>query len=209
LCGNPYRNNESNNTLQIYIAMVIAEQKVGILTYSIHIEDAQGELLEQASNDNPRTLLFGTGRLLKSFENKLMGLKSGDSFEFVLSPEEAFGNQRDDMVMEIPVSAFLVDGEMREGMLEIGKIIPMMDSEGNALNGTVVAVNGDKVTMDFNHPLAGKSLYTSGNIMHVREATEEELNPAPSGCGCGTPNDACCGGSESHEHHHHQHEHHH
>ncbi len=189
--------------------MVIEEQKVGMLTYSIHIEDVHGELLEQASEENPRTLLFGTGRLLKSFENKLMGLKTGDSFEFVLNPEEAFGNRREDMVMDIPVSAFMVEGEIREGMLEIGNTIPMMDSDGNALNGAVVSVNGDKVTMDFNHPLAGKSLFTFGSVLHVREATDEELNPAPSGCGCGTPNDACCGGTESHEHHHHHHEHHH
>jgi FKBP-type peptidyl-prolyl cis-trans isomerase SlyD len=189
--------------------MVIADQKVGILTYNIHIEDAHGELLEQATKDNPRTLLFGTGRLLKSFENKLKGLKTGDSFEFVLSPEEAFGNHRDDMVMEIPVSAFEVNGEVRDGMLEIGKSIPMMDNEGNALNGSVIAVNGGIVTMDFNHPLAGKSLFTFGNVLNVREATYEELNPAPSGCGCGTPDDACCGGNEPHEQHHNHHAQHH
>jgi FKBP-type peptidyl-prolyl cis-trans isomerase SlyD len=57
--------------------------------------------------------------------------------------------------------------------------------------------------MDFNHPLAGKSLYTFGQVLNVREATFEELNPAPSGCGCGSHSDSCCGGGgHSHDHHH-------
>ncbi len=188
--------------------MVIAEQKVGVLTYNIHIDNHNGELLEEAPESNPRTLLFGTGRLIKSFEERLMGLKSGDDFSFKLGPEEAFGQYRKDMVMEIPITAFMVDGNIREGMLDIGNIVPMMDSEGHALNGRVVTVNNDKVTMDFNHPLAGKSLYTYGKVLHVREATHEELNPAPSGCGCGSQNDACCGGGEHKEHHHeHHHQH--
>ncbi len=191
--------------------MVIAEQKVGVLTYSIHISNKEGELLEQASEAEPRTLVFGTGRLLKSFEDRLTGLKSGDEFAFSLSPEEAFGHQREELLMDIPVSAFMVDGKIREGMLEIGKTIPMMDSEGTALNGRVLAIDGEKVKMDFNHPLAGKSLYTYGKVLHVREATYEELNPAPGGCGCGTPDDACCGSSETnghaHQHHHEHHQH--
>lgn len=190
--------------------MVIAEQKVGVLTYSIHVSDRQGELLEQATETEPRTLVFGTGRLLKSFEERLTGLKTDDEFAFNLKPEEAFGLQREELIMDIPVSAFMTEGKLREGMLEIGNTIPMMDSEGTALNGRVVAVNGDQVKMDFNHPLAGKTLYTCGKVLHVREATEEELNPAPAGCGCGTPNDACCGSGETngHEHHHHHHAHH-
>ncbi len=189
--------------------MVIAEQKVGVLSYNIHIGDSKGELLEQATETSPRTLVFGTGRLIKSFEDRLIGLKAGDSFEFKLSPEEAFGLHRSEMVMEIPVSAFMIDGEIRQGMLDIGNIVPMMDSEGTALNGRVVATNAEKVTMDFNHPLAGKELYTKGSVLHVREATYEELNPAPSGCGCGTPNDACCGSNENEAHHHHHDHHHH
>jgi FKBP-type peptidyl-prolyl cis-trans isomerase SlyD len=192
--------------------MVISDQKVGVLTYSIYTENIHGELLEEATESEPRTLLFGSGRLLRSFEERLKGLKTGDEFAFTLDSGEAFGQYRQDMIMQIPLTAFVINGQIREGMLDIGSIVPMMDSEGTALNGRVLEVNDEKVTMDFNHPLAGKNLYTFGKVLHVREATYEELNPAPSGCGCGTPSDACCGGSEQmdhnhHHHHEHQHEH--
>lgn len=186
--------------------MVIEQNKVGVLSYSIHLEDERGELLEQATLSNPRTLLFGTGRLMKHFENKLLGLKSGDTFEFTLSPEESFGKHREDLVLEIPKSAFTHKGKLEPELLEIGKIIPMMDSDGNPFDGKVLSVDENKVKMDFNHPLAGKQLFSKGEVLNVREATEEELNPVVSGCGCGTPNDSCCGSGDAHNHEHHHNE---
>ncbi|MDP3446323.1 MAG: FKBP-type peptidyl-prolyl cis-trans isomerase [Ignavibacteria bacterium] len=183
--------------------MIIQKNKVGVLTYGIYVENESGELLEHASNEAPRTLLFGTGRLLKSFEERLLGLKSGDSFEFILSPEEAFGVVKQELLMEIPTAAFMVNGKIKEDTLVVGKTVPMMDNQGNPFDGKVVAINGEQVSMDFNHPLAGKNLFTKGSVLNVREATYDELNPAPSGCGCGTPNDSCCGGSESKGHNHH------
>ncbi|MDO8899119.1 MAG: peptidylprolyl isomerase [Bacteroidales bacterium] len=188
--------------------MVLQENKVGVLSYSIHVENESGELLEQATAINPRTMVFGTGRLLKSFETRLLGLKSGEKFEFVLSPDECFGDYREELVMDIPKAAFMINGELKAGTLEIGRTVPMMDNEGNPFDGRVISVEGDVVTMDFNHALAGKSLYTFGEVLNVREATYEELNPVASGCGCGTPNDSCCGGGghshdHSHDHHHH------
>jgi FKBP-type peptidyl-prolyl cis-trans isomerase SlyD len=185
--------------------MIIQENKVGVLTYSIHVENENGELLEQATAINPRTMVFGTGRLLKSFETRLLGLRSGDKFEFVLNPEECFGDYREELVMDIPKAAFMVNGELKEGTLEIGRTVPMMDSEGNPFDGRVLSIEGNVVTMDFNHPLAGKPLFTYGEVLNVREATYEELNPVASGCGCGTPNDSCCGGGGhdyDHDHHH-------
>ncbi|MDP3461630.1 MAG: FKBP-type peptidyl-prolyl cis-trans isomerase [Bacteroidales bacterium] len=189
--------------------MEITAKKLGVLAYSIRVNDHQGELLEEASAEQPRTMVFGTGRLLGSFEQKLMGLKAGDSFEFTLNPAESFGEYNPDMVMDLPVAAFIVKGEIKPGLLDIGNMIPMMDSEGNPFNGKVISVLGDKVNMDFNHPLAGKSLYTTGQILEVREATHEELNPVAAGCGCGTPNDSCCGGGSHHGHHHDDDHHHH
>lgn len=186
--------------------MKIEQHKVGVLAYSIQVEDAQGDVLEQASLNEPRTLVFGLGRLMQSFENKLMGLKSGDKFEFLLSPEETFGAYKEEMVMDIPKTAFMINGELKTDALVLGKVVPMMDNHGNPFNGYITELKDDAVTMDFNHPLAGKSLYTVGEVLNVREATFEELNPAPSGgCGCGTPDDSCCGGGSKKEGHHHHH----
>jgi FKBP-type peptidyl-prolyl cis-trans isomerase SlyD len=186
--------------------MKIEQHKVGVLAYSIQVEDAQGDVLEQASVSEPRTLVFGLGRLMQSFEDKLIGLKSGDKFEFLLTPEETFGVYKDEMVMDIPKTAFMINGELKADTLVLGKVVPMMDNHGNPFNGYITELKDDAVTMDFNHPLAGKSLYTVGEVLNVREATFEELNPAPSGgCGCGTPDDSCCGGGSKKEGHHHHH----
>jgi FKBP-type peptidyl-prolyl cis-trans isomerase SlyD len=183
--------------------MKIEQHRVGILAYSIQVEDAQGDVLEHATISEPRTLVFGLGRLMQGFEDKLIGLKSGDKFEFLLTPDETFGVYKEEMVMDIPKTAFMVNGVLKDDVLVVGKVIPMMDNHGNPFNGHIMKINDEAVTMDFNHPLAGKSLYTVGEVLNVREATYEELNPAPSGCGCGTPNDSCCGGSSKKEGHHH------
>lgn len=189
--------------------MRIENERVGILTYRIHIESAQGELLEEAPVGQPRTMLFGTGRVMKSFEERLIGLRSGDTFEFYIRPEEAFGEYNHEMVIDVPKSAFMVKGEIKPRLLEMGRTIPMMDRQGNPLEGRIIALNADSVTMDFNHPLAGKTLYTVGEVLNVREATYEELNPSPVGCGCGTTDSGCCGGGGHKHHHEHEHAHHH
>ena len=100
-----------------------------------------------------------------------------------------------DAVVELPKEVFMVDGKIEDGMLEIGNQLPMSDNQGNRLVGVVKAVGNDSVTMDFNHPMAGKALEFSGTIVEVREATPEDMmtgHPA-GGCDCG------CGDGCDHE----------
>lgn len=61
-------------------------------------------------------------------------------------------------------------------MLTVGNFVPMQDNEGNPLEGKIVEVNSEHVKMDFNHPLAGKTLHFTGKIVDLRDATEDELN---------------------------------
>ena len=96
---------------------------------------------------------------------------------------------------------FEVDGEFDSEMVKEGNAIPMMDGEGNRLNGVVVEVGADIVKMDFNHPLAGDDLFFSGTIVEIREATAEELEHGhihgekAGGCGegCGDGEGGGCG----------------
>lgn len=80
-----------------------------------------------------------------------------------------------DAVVELPKEVFMVDGKIEDGMLEIGNQLPRADNQGNRLVGVVKAVGDDSVTMDFNHPMAGKALEFSGTIVEVREATPEDM----------------------------------
>ncbi len=70
----------------------------------------------------------------------------------------------------------MVEGKIDPEMLRIGNVIPMQDNQGNPLEGLVIGVDEASVKMDFNHPMAGKTLHFAGTIIDLRDATEEELS---------------------------------
>jgi len=71
--------------------MVIEDLKVATLVYTIQCDSPNGAILEQATPEKPRVMMFGVGRIMKSFSDALRGLEPGDSFVFTIPPEEAFG----------------------------------------------------------------------------------------------------------------------
>jgi FKBP-type peptidyl-prolyl cis-trans isomerase SlyD len=121
----------------------------------------------------------------------------------MLKSEEAYGLSSDEAVVDVPKEVFMVDGKFDSEMVKEGNAIPMMDGDGNRLNGIVVNVTDNAVKMDFNHPLADEDLFFAGKVVDVREATEEELSHGHihqsggcGGCGCGDEHaeDSCgCG----------------
>ena len=171
--------------------MNISKNKVVSLSYELRTDGKNGEIIEIVSVDQPFMFIFGAGSLVPGFERHVENKKTGDHFAFFLTCDEAYGPASEENEVEIPVSAFVVDGEIDHDLLFEGNAIPMTDSRGNRLNGIVVEVKSDTVVMDFNHPLAGDDLYFSGTVVDVREATAEEL-------ACGRINYRCspdsCGG---------------
>lgn len=156
--------------------MKIEKNKVVSLLYELHVGNAQGELIEKVDPAEPFAFLFGGGGLLPEFELNLAGKKAGDHFSFEIKSENAYGKFSLEAIVEIPKSVFSVNGEIAHEMLVEGKMIPMRDENGNPFQGKVLAVGIDKVKMDFNHPMAGKDLHFTGEILEVRNATEEELS---------------------------------
>ena len=169
--------------------MNISKNKSVSLSYELRVDGKDGEIIETVGADRPLTFIFGTNSLVPGFERNVENLKTGDHFAFLLPCEEAYGRALEEAVVEIPITAFAVDGEIDHEMLVEGAAIPMRDAQGNRLDGIVAEVKGDTVVMDFNHPLAGDDLYFSGTVVNVREATPEELagsNCSSGGCGgCG------------------------
>ncbi|MFW6369943.1 MAG: FKBP-type peptidyl-prolyl cis-trans isomerase [Bacteroidota bacterium] len=184
----------------------ISKNSMVTLSYDLHIEDEKGELVEKATEENPLQFLFGAGLMLPKFESHLQGLKEGEAFTIRLSSNDAYGEINEDAVVELPKHVFLVDGTFDEEMIAVGKMVPMMSSNGQRLNGQVLDINDETVKMDFNHPLAGEDLYFKGKVLEVREPSEEELAGILSGggCGCGSgggcEDDGC--GSHDHDHNH-------
>ena len=175
--------------------MNISKNKVVSLSYELRTDGKDGEIIETVEANYPLTFIFGINSMIPGFERNIENLKTGDRFSFLLDCEEAYGPALEEAVQEIPITAFVVDGEIDHEMLFEGNAIPMMDSNGNQLNGVVVEIKDDTVVMDFNHPLAGDSLFFSGTVVDVREATPEELNNGRISANCSSGGCEGCGGS--------------
>lgn len=175
--------------------MKISTNKYVTLTYDLHVgEGEERELVEQATIKKPLEFVFGTHAMLETFENYLEGLEEGDRFNFSLTPEEAYGEYDEDKIIDLPKTIFAIDGKIDEEVLFEGNMIPMMDADGNRLMGSVMAIEDDVVTMDFNHPLAGETMFFEGEVVGVRDATPDEIAAFSTGCNCGS--DDCDCGSE-------------
>ena len=156
--------------------MFIEKNKVVSLTYKLRFDNADGDIIEEIDDLNPEIVLIGHENLFEKFEKKILKLKAGDEFEFILNPEDSYGEYDDEKLVDLPKENFMIDGEFDEEMVYEGAIIPMEDEENDIhAEAIVLEIDDDNVKLDFNHPLAGETLHFKGNILLVRDATEEEI----------------------------------
>lgn len=154
---------------------MISKDKVVSLNYKLKKGDKSGELIEETYGSEPMVFLFGTGSMIPKFETELEGKKAGEKAEFGIKANDAYGENDETAVVDLPLDIFKVDGALDMEMLKVGNILPMQDNEGNRMDGIVIDVNQSEVKMDFNHPLAGQDLHFEVEIIDVRDATKEEL----------------------------------
>ncbi len=188
--------------------MKIEKNKVVSVSYEV---TADGKTVDKMTAEKPLEYIHGTRMLLPRFEAELEGKEEGCGFEFELTPEEGYGHYDESKRVEIPKSAFVVDGKLHDELLTLGRVLPMLNSEGEVVQGMVSEIKDDSVVMDFNHPMADKTLRFKGEILSVRDASDKELKeglhgeylPKEGGCchghgGCchgeGEEHDGCCHG---------------
>lgn len=155
--------------------MRVEEQQVVTLTYELREKDRNGELLERMDANYPFVFLFGTGALLPAFERHLYGRSERDTFEFILSPKEAYGMPEQGNIIDVPRSAFLVDGMEPLHLVVKENLIQLTDDLGDVHHGKILDFNDTVVKVDFNHVMAGKYLHFKGAILHIRKASIDEL----------------------------------
>lgn len=160
--------------------MKIGEKTFVALSYELKVD---GQSVEKVTAEAPLQFVFGTGFLLPAFESQITGLSTGDDFAFRLEVQDAYGETIPEAIVELPKDVFMIEGKIEDGILEIGNQLPMSDNQGNRLVGIITAIDDNTVTMDFNHPMAGKALEFSGKVVEVREVTPEDLM-ASGGCNC-------------------------
>ena len=178
--------------------MKISDHKYVSVIYDLNVGEGEAtELMEQATRERPLEFIFGTNSMLEEFEKQLEGLSEGDAFAFTLTPDQAYGDYDEEKVLELPKSIFEINGKVDEKVLFEGNTLPMTDTMGNRLNGSVVSVDKETVTMDFNHPLAGEIMHFKGSVIAVRDASAEEIAALFSGGGCGGCSGGCDCGSDA------------
>lgn len=163
--------------------------------------ETDGKVVGSATAQEPFDYIHGTRTILPKLEEALEGLEAEEDFDCTVAPEDAYGAYDLKKVFDIPKKTFVINGQLREDLLRVGAYIPLLNSAGEVCQGMVVSVGDETVTMDFNPPMAGKTLHFKGTVLSVREATPQELLEGlhgeflpDDGCGCG------CG-----HHHHHGH----
>ena len=176
--------------------MKIEKNKMVSLIYELRETNQNGRIIEALDENRPLKFIYGSGRLLPGFEYNINSLGKGDNFSFELSSEMGYGEKREEMIVNVPVSVFETDGIINEDICQVGNEVPMMDTEGNPLNGVINEITDTYVRMDFNHPMAGLDLFFSGKIVDVRDSTEQELSAITNSCsGCSSKEHSDCSGS--------------
>lgn len=166
--------------------MKIEKDKMVQLHYTL--KNSANEILDSSEGIEPLPYLHGNGMLIAGLEKALEGKEVGEKFSVAIEPEEAYGLRSEELVIEVDRNQFEDGSQIEVGM--------QFDAGGRIVE--VKAIDGDKITIDANHPLAGEKLFFDVEIVEVRDATAEELSPncgCGGGCGDGCSSGECgCGG---------------
>ena len=148
--------------------MSITQDQVVSIHYTL--KDDSGEVIDRSAEGAPLTYLHGHGNLIPGLERELTGKNSGDRLQVRIAPADAYGEYDSALVQSVPRRTLKGIADVRVGMR-----LQAQTAEG-ARALTVTNVSGDMVTLDGNHPLAGKNLNFEVEVAGMREATAEELS---------------------------------
>ena len=173
------------------------------VAYELYADNEKGihELIEKAPVEHPFQFISNMGITLDAFEQQIMALQQGDTFDFTLPVDDAYGPYLQEHVLELDKSIFCINGRFAQETIYPGNFIPLVNADGNRFQGLVLEVKEDKVVVDLNHPLAGKDLHFRGSVVTLRDATDAEvegmlnmMNNEGCECGCGDCEGSCHGG---------------
>jgi FKBP-type peptidyl-prolyl cis-trans isomerase SlyD len=129
-----------------------------------------GEVVDSSKEDGPIEFIQGRGNIIPGLEKEIDGMKLDESKKVNVPASEAYGEYDPEALEEVPLSDFPEDIP-----LEVGVELAVEDEDGEAMSAVIEAVGKDAITLNFNHPLAGKDLAFDVKIVGLRAATEEEL----------------------------------
>jgi len=145
----------------------VTKDVVVSMEYTLTVD---GDVIDSSNEDGPIEFLQGHGNLVPGLESELYGMKVGESKDVTVSPTDGYGEQDDEAYQDVPRSEF-----PDEITPELGMELQMRQGE-QILEATIVEMGDDQVKLDFNHPLAGKTLHFTVKVAELRPASQEEMD---------------------------------
>lgn len=160
--------------------LTVAKDVVVGLAYTLYVENA---VEDSAPASAPLEYIHGHGNLISGLEKAIEGMKVGDKKTVTIEPEEAYGEYDPENQIALERSMFPAGFP-----IEKGRMVPLEDDEGHHLHSFITDFDADTVTVDLNHPMAGKTLVFDVEIVTLRPGTAEEIEAGSldldDGCGC-------------------------
>ncbi len=144
--------------------------KARVVTIHYTLTDSTGSVLDSSRGGEPLQYLEGASNIIPGLERELTNSQIGEKKQVKVAAKDAYGEKRDDMILQVPRSQFPADVN-----LKVGDRFRGGESHHSPIF-TVISLEGDQITLDGNHPLAGKDLSFEVEVTQVRAATEEELS---------------------------------
>ena len=148
--------------------MTITKNKVATFEYTL--TNDKGEVIDTSKNHGPLSYIQGAGNIIPGLEAQMEGKKVGDAFKASIAPKDGYGEKRDDIVITVTKDKF----DPSEP-IELGMQFQIQTPQGLHIV-TIAKIDGNNVTLDGNHPLAGETLHFDVKVTEVRDATKEELS---------------------------------
>ena len=181
---------------------IMAENKYITVAYKLFapMQDNDHELIEEATEERPFQFISALGMTLDAFEAQISPLAPGAEFDIKLGTEEAYGPFVPEAVQKVSADIFKINGKIDSRYIYEGAVVPLQNADGERFNGTITEITEKEITVDLNHPLAGKELNFVGKVIESRLATNEEIQDAlnvMTGGGCSGGCGGCSGGCNS------------
>ena len=171
LCTVPFLSSVQAETTGRIRMPTVTDGKYVFIEYTLKLED--GNVVDTNVGSSPMNFIHGKGQIVPGLEKELAGMKKGESKHVIVKPEDGYGNIRDDAIREVPRDKIPKElhkaGAQIQGRTAKGRVIPL----------TVKEVKDKTIVLDYNHPLAGKTLYFDVKIVDIKEPTTKKPASKP------------------------------
>ncbi|MCY1076178.1 FKBP-type peptidyl-prolyl cis-trans isomerase [Archangium lansingense] len=147
--------------------MKVSKDSVVSLEYRLHLGD--GQVVDESEPGKPLAYMHGHGQIVPGLEGQLEGMSAGESKKVVVPPSQGYGEHDPRGLQEVPREMFPPNANLQAGMT-----ISAQTADGDVIPITIRELKGEKVVVDLNHPMAGKTLHFDITVREVRAATDEE-----------------------------------